>query len=1478
MRPLALRAVPLLALILAGCPSPKPIEETPDGSTPITPTAPRVTSVSPAADATEVEPSSTVSVTFDREMDAASLDGVFTVDGVTGTQSYVAETHTLTFTPASAFALGTQLTAHVKGTAKSAEGVALGSDYTWSFTTRAGPPAPHVVSTSPADQATGIEPAALLTATFDADLDEASLAQNFTVSNSVTGTVTFDHTSHVATFTPDAPLSLSTQYTVTLAANVMGANGVALGQPYTWTFTTHGDITAPTVVSTSPTDGGVLSGAAPVVFTFSEPLEPATVNSQSLIVETGAGQAVAGTVTYGSSAFTATFAPQAAWTASGSYTARVTTAITDTSGNALAADYPLSFTGAPDTTPPRVLSSTPSPGATNVDPTQALTFTFSEALDPATVTSANIRLSGQPAGTVSWDATTNTATLTPSTQLGYSTTYTLVASNTKDVAGNTQSPSYTASFTTKADPNPPTVVSTSPSNGTNGVSPSLTRFYVTYSKNMGSQTGVTMTHTASGTFAAGSDTLTGAFYSSPKNYYWTFSNTPLIAGSTYTVTIPGTVVDSTGIAMGTDYTFSFTVTPDTTPPTVVSSTPADGEHLVATNTSLSFTFSEALDPTTVTSTAITLGGVTGTVALSGTKIITFTPSSALNPGVDYTATVSTQVKDLYGNALAAPYVSKFRTLPALAPISQPGASKHYEPAVAYNSAGDGLAVWRTDDGEKRHVYYSQYSLSTNSWSAPKPYADADYALRLVAVGTKFVLGYYAAYPGGVKMVAFDGTNWGTPATFSSTQSGNLVFAASNGTKAIVVTGRASDFWGIVYDAASNTFSAVQQLYFGGQNTYQFFDVDIASSPSGFLVTFQTSYGVASQKYENGTWSGVTHQSGGYPNIINAVQTASNGTGYAVAWTYRDSTTSDTWLKAIVYDGVSWSPVTTFVADKPSSFALASNGSGYAILFRNNATASATLRSTQFTGGFWSTPTDVATTALSTTDELIGLAGNSSGYLGAWLVNGLPVIADGSSSGFNAPQSMALTNQAQVTAVKSLSVDSDGSAIAVGVVSTTASGDQFDVKRYSAGIPQSTVNVIPATNPLLNVVFTHDNGVFEAIWSDAARIRERRLGGVANVVSSGSFAGAVSDEGAAFDASGNGLVAWTLYEAGTTNLYAASWNKATQSFSAPFLVAAGATYLIDVVSNGSKLLVIYSYTYGGGAYGGYQNLYVKSWQNGTLGSEVQAFTGYAYVTAVAAGGGAGFLIATSEGVPVSGAYPVRAITSPDGTTWTTTTLANLTTGVVQKPVAAVSATEFAVSYSTDVVVANSSFAFASKASAYPNSVTQLVSDGTTFAAAGPDATAGGKLLYGPAGGTWTTTNMPTTKKVYSAFLGYDGTQYLGWLSAYPAAVVGYSGGAWGLLQTPTNLAPNLMACTTGGCLLINGNATPGQMQAFRLTATTLSANPVVLNPATVPLTNQNIAGEIRTQNLVAAAGQFHLLYRGLDSSPGSVTRLYGVMGM
>lgn len=154
----------------------------------------------------------------------------------------------------------------------------------------------------------------------------------------------------------------------------------------------------------------------------------------------------------------------------------------------------------------------------------------------------------------------------------------------------------------------------------------------------------------------------------------------LTANTVYTATITTEAKSADGVALSNNYVWRFTTgsTADTTPPTVVSTSPRDGDVDVAITKIITATFSEAMMPSSITATGPATfrvmrtsdsANVAGTTTYSViNKVASFNPTLDLAPDTNYTATITTVAKDLAGNAMVSNYSWTFVTASALAPV------------------------------------------------------------------------------------------------------------------------------------------------------------------------------------------------------------------------------------------------------------------------------------------------------------------------------------------------------------------------------------------------------------------------------------------------------------------------------------------------------------------------------------------------------------------------------------------------------------------------------------------------------------------------------------------------------------------------------------------------------------------------------------------------------------------------------------------
>ena len=656
-------------------------------------TPPKIILVVPVPGATGVSTQGTVAVTFNEAMDPAtintttfSLKITSTGSNIPGQVTYNQSTHVAEFIPTSPWPSSTSITATVTAGAKDLAGNALlltaGSPGIWSFTTRDDTP-PTVTAVSPANGATAVNPNTAVSITFSEAMD-ASTINGTTISlkltssgASVTGTVAYNTTTHIATFTPATALANSANYTVTVTTGVKDLAGNAMSAAFQSTFTTA-DLTPPAVTSTSPAN---LATQVPVTTTvsatFSKPMDATTITTTTFTLKaTATGTPITGTVAYNAATQTATFTPSANLSSATTYTATITTGAHDTSGNALPANFNWTFITA-DIVPPFVNSITPNNGATNVAVNTAVNIQFSETMDASTINNTNITVkntatSAPVAGTVTYTTVNSIGTFTPTASLSNGTQYTVtVSTGVKDLSGNQMTAPFVSSFTTAAAPDntPPTVLSTSPTDGATNVAVS-TVVTATFSEAMDATTINGTTFTLKTT--SGSTPVAGTVAYDAGTKTATFTPTSALSNSTgYTATITTGAKDAAGNQLAANKVFAFTTIADTTPPTVTSTTPADNATGVPVGTTVTVTFSEAMDPTTINGTTFSLKVTSSSAAVAGTvsyntstHVATFTPTAPLAASTQYTATVTTGAKDTAGNQLSPGNVSfSFTTAP-----------------------------------------------------------------------------------------------------------------------------------------------------------------------------------------------------------------------------------------------------------------------------------------------------------------------------------------------------------------------------------------------------------------------------------------------------------------------------------------------------------------------------------------------------------------------------------------------------------------------------------------------------------------------------------------------------------------------------------------------------------------------------------------------------------------------------------------------
>ncbi|MFP5415901.1 MAG: DUF4082 domain-containing protein [Actinomycetes bacterium] len=390
--------------------------------------APFVTAVDPADAATGISQSASASATFSEALDPATVSGeTVSLRGpndtiVPATVTYDAAARTVRLTPSASLAPGTQYRAAVRGGAaapsvRDAAGNPLAADHVWSFSTAVGPVCPCTIWPSTAEPVNKTEQdpnPVELGVKFRSDLDGFITGVRFWKGTANAGT-------HVGSLWTASGQRL---------ANATFINETATGWQQV-TFNTPVAISANTTyVASYHTPSGMY--AADVGY-----FSTGGVDNPPLHALASSSSGGNGVYAYSSvPAF-----PASTWQGANYWVDAVFTASLG-----------------PDTTAPQVVQVSPADQATAVATDADVTAVFNEPLDPASVSSATVTLTGSGSdpvsSAVSYASSTRSVVIRPTAPLAPQTSYTarLAGGSSSpritDVAGNALASDRIWTFTT----------------------------------------------------------------------------------------------------------------------------------------------------------------------------------------------------------------------------------------------------------------------------------------------------------------------------------------------------------------------------------------------------------------------------------------------------------------------------------------------------------------------------------------------------------------------------------------------------------------------------------------------------------------------------------------------------------------------------------------------------------------------------------------------------------------------------------------------------------------------------------------------------------------------------------------------------------------------------------------------------------------------------------------------------------------------
>jgi hypothetical protein len=660
-------------------------------------TAPKVTSITPPNNATNLGLNTVITLTFSKSLssktDTANNLAVF--DGPTELSSVIgisSDGTTVTLTP-SGLTPASTITATATNGVQDLSGNGLVASTAFAnlesqFTTipAADNTRPSVSTQNPGNGATGVPLNSPVTLFLSKAMDPSSSVSAIQVSQNgvrVAGTATLSGNGQVLTFTPSSPFVAGALVQVFLPVTALDTFGNQVNA-YIGQFTAIPDLTgvAPVVKGAIPASGATnVPTNAVIEIQFSKPIAASSIvtsgptTNVSLYLQTN-NQVIPSTVTL-RNPNTIRITPAANLPSTPpNYCYKVTNAVQDTTGLSPASNFSSCFTvgSAADTTQPAVVTITPPNGETGVATSAQVYLRFSKPINPLTASTGaggSIQLSagGNPIAPSSITFTNLTGTssqqdviLTPYLTFPDNTAVTVTATAAvQDLSGNAlqTGPSSTATFTTTAGAAllNSVAISSLPVNGSTNIPVNSAIFVQSNTAIDPTTLGANTIQLYDNTLNNGTNTPTGLPSLSPDGKTISVVPSANLAAAhnfRYSWNPLRNVFDINGnLFTPNSATFTTSSAAVTNPPTVIYTNPPNGFTNVPTDVNVQILFSEPVQPTALSGITLAAGSTKlqmTPVLSNGNQTLTLIPPALLAPGIAYTLTIA-GVVDLAGNAM-----------------------------------------------------------------------------------------------------------------------------------------------------------------------------------------------------------------------------------------------------------------------------------------------------------------------------------------------------------------------------------------------------------------------------------------------------------------------------------------------------------------------------------------------------------------------------------------------------------------------------------------------------------------------------------------------------------------------------------------------------------------------------------------------------------------------------------------------------------
>jgi hypothetical protein len=415
-----------------------------------TESAPAVTQMTPADNATQIEVDQVSAIKFDKAMNHESVENAITLlkglDAVGISFSWAEDSKLVNIIPAKLLP-GQTYSWRISTVAQDTNGNSLAVAVSSNFSTVA-PPAFNMEFTQPATDLNFAPVAQTIVASFSNRVATNSLELTFLPAPPSGFNLSWANDNKTLTIAPNGQLTGEQQYEILINTNTKDIYAQSLDKSYSLTFTTVA-IDSPEILSTEPVAGSLnVALNQSLRFNFSNIMNKTAVESSFTMTPAVAGgyeflwssDERSLEVVFANSLEDAT-----------SYQGRIDASATDIYGNQLGYNFLLSFQ---TLIRPELITEQlrPEDGAQGVPTASSIKMTFNKEMELASVQNAFTLKQGSNPITGSFAKSGKTIVFLPATTLEYSTLYQAnLTSLPRDLAGNYVKTSYDWTFTTAAE-------------------------------------------------------------------------------------------------------------------------------------------------------------------------------------------------------------------------------------------------------------------------------------------------------------------------------------------------------------------------------------------------------------------------------------------------------------------------------------------------------------------------------------------------------------------------------------------------------------------------------------------------------------------------------------------------------------------------------------------------------------------------------------------------------------------------------------------------------------------------------------------------------------------------------------------------------------------------------------------------------------------------------------------------------------------